>query len=137
MSRGRPWPSSPDPRTLEPAEIAELLQALALHFGGVDVALAVDADDVEVVELAELMADATIGTEELAVGAIDDVELAVGIVDHDEVGLCGIRPLRDRADRAGCAVLEHRKFAHEGPVLAEHLHAVVAAVAHQHQPVIG
>jgi hypothetical protein len=39
------------------AEIAEFLQALALHFGAVDIAFAVDADEMQVVELAKLMAD--------------------------------------------------------------------------------
>src|SRR6516165_1220942 len=129
--------STSEELALKPAEIAEFLHALALHFGGVDVALAVDADEVEVVELAELMADAAERPHQPAVGAIDHVELAVGVVDHQEIGLRRIRPLYDRADGAGRTLLEHRDFAHEGPVLAEHLHAVVAAVAHQHQPVIG
>ncbi len=50
--------STSEELALKPAEIAEFLHALALHFGAVDIALAVDADEVEVVELAELMADA-------------------------------------------------------------------------------
>src|SRR5258706_422336 len=45
---------------LQPAEIAEFLHALALHLGAVDIALAVDADEVEVVELAKLVADAAV-----------------------------------------------------------------------------
>src|SRR5262245_6831868 len=78
---------------LEPAKIAELLHARALHLGAVDVALAVDADEVEVVELAELMADAAVGAHEAAVGAVDDVELAIRVVDHQQISLRRIWPL--------------------------------------------
>ena len=84
LARG-PISQPHDPALLKPAEIAEFLHALALHLGGVDVALAVDADEVEVVELAELMADAPVGTHQLAVGAIDHVEFAVRVVDHEEI----------------------------------------------------
>src|SRR5215475_15032342 len=79
----------------QPAEIAEFLHALALHLGAVDIALAVDADEVEVVELAELVADAAERPHQPPVGAVDHVELAVGIVDHQEIGLRRIRPLGD------------------------------------------
>src|SRR5262249_16281811 len=89
------------------AEIAEFLHALSLHLGGVDVALAVDADEVEIVELAELMADAADAVDDLAGRAIDDMELAVRVVDHQQIGLLRVRPLHDRADRAGVALLEH------------------------------
>src|SRR5215475_6904138 len=116
---------------LQPAEVTEFLHALALDFGAIDVALAVDADEMQVVEFAELMPDAAVGGEQLAVGAIDHVELAVGIVHHQQIGLRRVRPFDDRADRAGRALLEHRDFAHERSVLTEHLHPVVAAVAHQ------
>jgi hypothetical protein len=78
----------------QPADVPEFLHALALHLGAVDVAVAIDADEVDVVELAELVADAAPGTDEFAVGAIDGVELAVRIVDDEqqaEPGLSGDR----------------------------------------------
>src|SRR5207302_3793011 len=81
-----------DFRNSEPAEVAEFLHALALHFGAVDVALAVDADEVEIVELAELMADAADGAHEVSAGAIDHVELAVRVVDDEQIGLRRVRP---------------------------------------------
>src|SRR4051812_39327792 len=110
-----------DPKLLEPTKVAEFLHALALHFGAVDVALAVDADEVEVVELAELMADAAVRADEASVGAIDDMELAVRVVDHQQIGLRRVRPFHDRADGAGEAVFQDEDFTHEGAVLAEHL----------------
>src|SRR5437899_9273398 len=110
-------------------EIAKLLHALALHLGAVDIALAVDADEVEVVELAELVADAADAVHHLAAHAVDNVELAVRVVHDQEIGLRRIGPLDDRADRARLAVLEHEDLAHDGAVLAEELHAIVLAVA--------
>src|SRR5258708_7087863 len=77
---------------LQPTEIAELLHALALDLGAVDVALAVDADEVKVVELAELMADASPRADEVAAGSVDHVELAVRVVNHEQVGLRRVRP---------------------------------------------
>ena len=65
------------------------------------------------------------------------MELAVRIVDHEQVGLRRVRPLHDRADRARIALLQHEDFAHERAVLAEELHAVVLAVAHHDEPVVG
>ena len=44
----------------KPAEVAKFLHAFALHLGAVDIALAVDADEMEVVELAKLVADAAV-----------------------------------------------------------------------------
>src|SRR5215475_10319931 len=43
-------------QSLQPAEIAKFLHALALHLGGVDVAFAVDREIVQVVELAGAVA---------------------------------------------------------------------------------
>src|SRR5437899_13100464 len=100
-------------------EIAKLLHALALHLGAVDIALAVDADEVKVVELAELMADAANAVDHLAAHAVDDVELAVRIVHDQEIGLRRVGPFDDRADRAGIAVLQHEDLTHEGAILAE------------------
>ena len=65
------------------------------------------------------------------------MELAVGVVDYEQIGLLRVRPFHDRADGAGIAVLEHEHFLHEGAVLAEELHAVVLAVAHHDQAVVG
>jgi hypothetical protein len=50
----------PNPVELKAAEIAEFLQAFALDLAAVDIPSAVDADEVEVVEFAKLMADATV-----------------------------------------------------------------------------
>src|SRR5215475_10116859 len=77
----------------QPAEIAKLLHALALHLGAVDIALAVDADEVEVVELAELVADAPDAVHHLAADAVDHVELAVRVVHDQEISLRCIGPL--------------------------------------------
>src|ERR1700680_789852 len=70
---GRRHAITDDPALLKPTEIAEFLHALALHFGAVDIALAVDADEVEVVELAKLMADAAVRRHQLPVCAIAHV----------------------------------------------------------------
>src|SRR5262245_42679412 len=67
----------------QPAEIAEFLYALALHLGAVDIALAVNADEVKVVELAELVADAANAVHDLAAHAVDHVELAVWVIDNE------------------------------------------------------
>jgi hypothetical protein len=48
------------PAPSKPTEIAEFLEAFALHFGAVDIPFAIDADEVEIVEFAELMADAAV-----------------------------------------------------------------------------
>ncbi len=47
-------------QSLHAAQIAEFLNALALHLAAVDIPLGIDADEVEVVEFAELMADAAV-----------------------------------------------------------------------------
>src|SRR2546426_1085209 len=83
------------------------MRALTVHFGAVDVALAADADEMEVVELAELMAETADGLHDLAARAVDNVELAVRIVDHEQIGLLRVRPFHDRADRARVAVFQH------------------------------
>src|SRR5215475_13061950 len=93
---------------LEPAHIPKLLYALALHLGAVDVAFAVDAYEVQIVELAELVADAANAVHHLAAHAVDDVKLAIRVVDDQEIGLRRIRPFDDRADRAWIAVLQHK-----------------------------
>ncbi len=64
-----------NPAVSQPADITELLHPLALHLGGVDVALAVDAEIVEVFELAGIMSDAPERGEPGALLARQDVEL--------------------------------------------------------------
>src|SRR5690242_13032133 len=120
----------------QPADVLELLHALALHLGAVDVALRVDADEVQVVELAELVADAAPGADKLTGRAVDGVELAVRVIDHKQIALLRVRPHHDRADRAGIALLQYEEFPHEGAVLAKHLHAIVLAVADQHEAIL-
>src|SRR5215510_14273195 len=122
---------------LEPAHIPKLLYALALHLGAVDVAFAVDADEVQIIELAELVADAADAVHDLAAHAIDHMKLAVRVIHDQEIGLRRVGPFDDRADRARIAVLEHEGLAHEGAVLAEELHAIVLAVADHDQPING
>src|SRR5262245_46935163 len=122
---------------LEPAHIPKLLYALALHLGAVDVAFAVDADEVQIIELAELVADAADAVHDLAAHAIDHMKLAVRVIHDQEIGLRRVGPFDDRADRALIAVLEHEGLAHEGAVLAEELHAIVLAVADHDQPING
>src|ERR1700730_7423566 len=96
-SSGQSKNAQNDPAPLKPPKITEFLHAFALHFGAVDIAFAIDADEVEIVEFAELMADAAVRRHQFSVRAIDHVELAVGVVDHQEIGLGRVRPLYDRA----------------------------------------
>src|SRR5690348_7470637 len=114
---------------LESTNIPKLLHALALHLGAVDIAFAVDADEVQIVELAELVADAANAVHDLPAHTVDHVELAIRVINHQQIGLRRVGPFDDRADRARIAVLQHKDFAHEGAILAEELHAIVLAVA--------
>src|SRR6516225_4936862 len=118
--------------------VEEALQALALHLGGVDVALAVDGDVVEVFELTRATPHAPEAADHLPVAAADHMDLAVGIVRGEPIGLPLIRPEHRRAGHARPRrVAQDRDFAHEGTVLLEYLDAVVAAVGNHHLPVGG
>ena len=59
----------------EAALVGEVLHALALHFGGVDVALAVDGDVVEVFELTRIAPHASEAADHLPVAAADHMDL--------------------------------------------------------------
>src|SRR5262245_48340480 len=67
------------------AEILEALDSLALHFGCIDVAFAVNGEVMQVHELAQIGADAARGRHLHTVRATQHVELAVGVVGCDEV----------------------------------------------------
>src|SRR6516165_3878171 len=69
------------------ALVEEALHALALHLGGVDIALAVDRYVVEVFELARTTPHAPEARDHLPVAATDDVDLAIGIVRGEPIGL--------------------------------------------------
>jgi hypothetical protein len=66
---------------LQPAEIAEFLHALALHFSSVDVAFAVDGKVVQVVKFAGVVPDAAEGGDVFAVGAVEQMEFPLGSSD--------------------------------------------------------
>src|SRR5687768_18476479 len=99
-------------RGLEPAHIAESLDALALHFSGVDVALAVDSEIVEVVELPGEVTDAAGLADDNAVAPAHHMELAVRIVRDDHVGLLCIGPEHDGTRRAWHALRQHAELLH-------------------------
>ena len=82
------------------ALVEEALHALALHLGGIDVALAVDGDVVEVFELTRTTPDAPEAADHLPVAAADDMNLAIGIVRGEPIGLPLIRPENGRAGHA-------------------------------------
>src|SRR5215813_2656585 len=82
------------------ALVEEPLHALALYFGGVDVALAVDGDVVEVFELTRTTPHPSEAADDLPVAAADHVDLAVGIVRGEPMGLPFIRPEDGRAGHA-------------------------------------
>src|SRR2546426_6141097 len=94
----------------EPAHVAEPLHALALHLRGVDVALAVDREVVEVHELPEIGPDPAEITDDDAVAASDDMELTVRIVGGDEIALRRVGPEHRRADGSRHAFLHHLVF---------------------------
>src|SRR5207247_5632511 len=114
--------------------VQEALDALALHLSGIDVALGVDSDVVEVLELARPAADASEVSDDRPVAAADGVDLPIGVIGGEPVGRSMVGP-EDR--RPGGALTrratQHRIFAHEGAVLLEHLNAVVAAVGDDHE----
>jgi hypothetical protein len=100
-----------------------------LHFGGVDVAFAVDGEIVEVFELAGVGSDASPAAEALAIAPTQHVEFAVRIVGDHHVALLRVGPEHDRAGRARNAFRHHAEFFDVGAVLLEDLDAVVAAIA--------
>src|SRR5262249_23409712 len=79
-------------QSLQPAEIAKFLHALALHFGGVDVAFAVDREIVQVVELAGAVAHVAEGGDVFSVSAVEQVEFCVGIIQYQQVGCRCVGP---------------------------------------------
>src|ERR1700688_1639058 len=82
------------------ALVEEALYALALHLGGVDVALAVDGNVVEVFELTRATPHAAEAAHHLPVAAAEHMDLAVGIVRGEPIGLPLIRPEHGRAGHA-------------------------------------
>src|SRR5215469_9054587 len=118
--------------------VEEALHALALHLGGVDVALAVDTNVVEVFELSRAAPHAPEAADHLPVAAAEHMDLAIGIVRGEPIGLPLIRPEHGRAGHARRRrVAQDRDFAHKGTVLLEQLNAVVATVGNHHLPVGG
>src|ERR1700674_1580067 len=82
------------------ALVEEALHALTLHLGGVDVALAVDGDVVEVFELTRTTPHAPEAADHLPVAAADHMDLAIGIVRGEPIGLPLIRPENGRSSHA-------------------------------------
>src|ERR1700730_17824103 len=97
------------------ALVEEALHALALHLGGVDVALAVDGDVVEVFELTRTAPHAPEAADHLPVAAADHMDLAIGIVRGEPIGLPLIRPEHGRAGHARARrVAQDRDFTQKG-----------------------
>src|SRR5262245_24322668 len=125
--------------TAQSSHRLELLRPAApADLGRVQIPLRVDGDVVQPFELSRLAPVPAPLRQRLAVLARDGVDLAVGTVGDEDEALLRI----DRQDEVpNRAVLQRRRLdpelLHEGPVLAEHLDAVVDAVAHVDQPVIG
>src|SRR5579864_8137134 len=82
------------------ALVEEALHALALHLGGVDVAFAVDADVVEVLELTGAATDAPEAADHLPVTAAQNMDLPVGVVRGEPISLPLVRPEYGRAGDA-------------------------------------
>src|SRR5687767_8465180 len=115
--------------------LGELLQPPPeARLAGIEIALRIGAEVMEVAELSGLAAMPRKAAEELAVAARQDVQRPALSIGDDEVALPGIGRehqvghVRPRQARA-------KDFPHVGPVLAEHLDAVVAAVADVDQAV--
>src|SRR5437867_2734402 len=93
------------------ALVQEALDALALHLGGIDVALGVDSDVVEVLELARPATDASEVSDDCPVAAADDVDLPIGIIGGEPVGLSLVGPEYGRpGDARTGRVTQHRIF---------------------------
>src|SRR5207244_6041108 len=91
------------------ALVQEALDALALHLGGIDVALGVDSDVVEVLELARPATDAAEVSDDRPVAAADDVDLPIGIIGGEPVGLALVGPEYGRPrDARTRRVTQHR-----------------------------
>ena len=76
------------------------------------------------------MAGAAEGAHHLQRFAIEDVDLLIRTVGHDEERLIRIDREADVPDRSAAErLLRDEGFLHERPVLAEHLHAIVRAIA--------
>src|SRR5271170_8034898 len=67
------------------APVEEALHALALHLGGVDVALAIDGNVVKVFELTRTTSNAPEAADQLPVAAADHMDLAIGIVRGEPI----------------------------------------------------
>src|SRR5262245_54308444 len=110
----------------------ELLDALAfVSLRRVDVALRVDGDAVHAEELPGLPAAVAEARQDPHCLAIDDVDALVQAVGEVDVGLARIVRERDVPDRARAARLgRDAQLVDEHAVLAEHLNAIVDAIAH-------
>src|SRR5258705_6715356 len=89
-------------------------------------------------ELARLAADAAKATHGLHARALHDADLAVRSINHVDVLLLRVRRERDLVDRAiHAGLLLKEMLGHERTVLAEDLQAIVGAVAHINQAILG
>src|SRR5215472_13636644 len=100
----------------------EALHALALHLGGVDVAVLVDGDVVQILELAGTTPDAPEIADDRSIAFAQNMDLTVRIVRGEPIALVLVRPEHGRArhTRRG-GIAQHRNFADKLAVLFEHL----------------
>jgi hypothetical protein len=120
------------------AFVEEALHALPLHLCSVDVALAIDGNVMEVLELTRTTSDAPEAADHLPVAAANHMDLAIGIVRGEPIGLSLVRPEHGRAgDARRCRVAQDGDFAHKGAVLLEDLNSVVATVGNHDLPIGG
>ncbi len=80
---------------LQSAHIDEFLYPFALGFGRIDVALAVDGDEMQIVELAGHIAHVAEGSDFDAIGTLNNVDLSVCVVGAEQEALLGIGPEND------------------------------------------
>src|SRR5579871_2181273 len=117
----------------------EFLDALSVvDFSRVDVPEPVDGHGMHPVKFTGLSAAAAEAADDSAVLAPDDADLVVLAIGGEQICLLRIGPKREVPDSAVAeGVLLVKEFLHEAAVLAEHLNAVVDAVADIDEPVIG
>src|SRR6185503_3990801 len=115
----------------------ELLHAPAVaRLSRVDVALRIDGEDVERAELARVTAVAAEAAQQLPVFAGQDMDLAALTVGKVQVLLRRVRR-EEQVPGVQRACPRPQYLGYERAVLAEDLHAVVAAVADVDETVVG
>src|SRR5450759_276802 len=121
--------------SFDPAEFLRTVPEA--DFRRVDIAFRIDGDVMHPFELAGLAAMPTPLREHLPVVAVDRDDLAVRPVGDENIFLCGIFRQHEIPNRTVLQSLRlDPELLHEGAILAEHLDAVIGAVADIDETVI-